>query len=247
MRTTNKQSDWRSSQIISKMQKCQHSQTLVTTPIWNILRKWHPGSTVFILTRRKNEITKSKSEPRWQEFHTEDDMTKQYFGQKILMIWLQQIKKSLMRDVNLERISDTQSWDKIPSLNLFNFIRANQKLLRGRQRSLRKFFKPSEKPKVLYTDNSLELRKSCEDLSYNRRTWTPIDPRQMRLRKERNKDKRKGSLLYVRNETWMKNEGLIPWNTIAIHEMSKTSWQIGQHLKKDVPQQHLNVHLFRLT
>ena len=35
----------RSSQMISKMQKCQHSQT----------RKWHPGSTVFILTSQKTE------------------------------------------------------------------------------------------------------------------------------------------------------------------------------------------------
>ena len=33
------------------------------------------------------------------------------------------------------------------------------------ERSLRKFLEPSEKPKVLCTDNLLELGKSCEDQS----------------------------------------------------------------------------------
>ena len=33
------------------------------------------------------------------------------------------------------------------------------------ERSLRKFLEPSEKPKVIYTDNSLEFGKSCEDIS----------------------------------------------------------------------------------
>ena len=32
-------------------------------------------------------------------------------------------------------------------------------------RSLRKFLEPSEKPKVMYTDNSLNFGKACEDLS----------------------------------------------------------------------------------
>ena len=41
------------------------------------------------------------------------------------------------------------------------------------ERSLRKFLEPSEKPKVIYTDNSLEFGKSCEDLSWNHRTSTP--------------------------------------------------------------------------
>ena len=32
---------------------------------------------------------------------------------------------------------------------------------------------PNRKPKVIYTDNSLEFGKSCEDLSWNHRTSTP--------------------------------------------------------------------------
>ena len=41
------------------------------------------------------------------------------------------------------------------------------------QRSLQKFPEPERKPKVIYTDNSLEFGKACEDLSWNHCTSTP--------------------------------------------------------------------------
>ena len=41
------------------------------------------------------------------------------------------------------------------------------------QRSLQKFLEPERKPKVFYTDNSLEFGKACEDLSWNHCTSTP--------------------------------------------------------------------------
>ena len=41
------------------------------------------------------------------------------------------------------------------------------------QRSLQKFLEPDGKPKVIYTDNSLEFGKACEDLSWNHCTSTP--------------------------------------------------------------------------
>ena len=41
------------------------------------------------------------------------------------------------------------------------------------QRSLQKFLEPDGKPKVTYTDNSLEFGKTCEDLSWNHCTPTP--------------------------------------------------------------------------
>ena len=48
------------------------------------------------------------------------------------------------------------------------------KTSRETERSLRKFLEPSaERPKVIYTDNSLEFGKSCEDQSWNQRTSTP--------------------------------------------------------------------------
>ena len=41
------------------------------------------------------------------------------------------------------------------------------------QRSLLKFLEPERKPKVIYTDNSLEFGKACGDLSWNHCTSTP--------------------------------------------------------------------------
>ena len=41
------------------------------------------------------------------------------------------------------------------------------------QRSLQKFLEPDRKPKVIYTDNSLEFGKACEHLSWNHCTSTP--------------------------------------------------------------------------
>ena len=41
------------------------------------------------------------------------------------------------------------------------------------QRSLQTFLEPDRKPKVIYTDNSLESGKACEDLSWNHCTSTP--------------------------------------------------------------------------
>ena len=41
------------------------------------------------------------------------------------------------------------------------------------QRSLQKFLGPDRKPKVIYTDNSLEFSKACGDLSWNHCTSAP--------------------------------------------------------------------------
>ena len=40
-------------------------------------------------------------------------------------------------------------------------------------RSLQNFWEPDKKSKVIYTDNSLEFGKACEDLSWNHCTSTP--------------------------------------------------------------------------
>ena len=78
-----------------------------------------------------------------------------------------------MRKVNLETVTDKLSWYKILPLNGLNLICAKKKTSQETENSLRKFLEPSEKPKVIYTDNSLEFGKACEDLSWNHRTTTP--------------------------------------------------------------------------
>ena len=41
------------------------------------------------------------------------------------------------------------------------------------QKSPMKFLEPTRKPKVIYSDNSLEFGRSCEELSWNHCTLTP--------------------------------------------------------------------------
>ena len=48
----------------------------------------------------------------------------------------------------------------------------NTKTSQETQRSLQKFLEPDRKPKFMYTDNSLEFDKTCEDLKLE----TPVAP-----------------------------------------------------------------------
>ena len=77
-----------------------------------------------------------------------------------------------MKVVNLETITDTQSWCRTLQRNGSRHIRAKT-TSQETQRSLQKFLEPERKPKVIYTDNSLEFGKACEDLSWNHCTSTP--------------------------------------------------------------------------
>ena len=47
------------------------------------------------------------------------------------------------------------------------------KTSRETEKSVGKFLEPSQKPCVIYTHNSLEVGKSCEQSSWNHRTSTP--------------------------------------------------------------------------
>ena len=77
-----------------------------------------------------------------------------------------------MTIANLETITGMQSWCRTYPPNGSRHIRAKQKL-QETQRSLQKFLEPDRNPKVIYTDNSLEFGKDCEDLSWNHCTSTP--------------------------------------------------------------------------
>ena len=52
------------------------------------------------------------------------------------------------------------------------------------ERILQKFLEPDKNPKVIYTHNSMEFGKACEDLSWNRCTSTPHRWELMGLLKE---------------------------------------------------------------
>ena len=52
-------------------------------------------------------------------------------------------------------------------------VSVQNKNFSGNTRSLQKFLEPIRNPEVIYTDNSLEFGKACEDLSWNHCTSTP--------------------------------------------------------------------------
>ena len=66
-----------------------------------------------------------------------------------------------------------QSWCRTWPLNGSSRIRVEQKLHRKPREACKSFLEPERKPKVIYTDNSLEFGKACEDLSWNHCTSTP--------------------------------------------------------------------------
>ena len=134
---------------------------------------WIWVNTVFILTSLKTEIARSVTGPKLQEPRAEDALAEPYLVQKILVIWLQQITKFSVKDVNLETVIDTQSWYKIWPLKWIQSYPCKTKTSEDTQRSLQKFLEPNRNPKVIYTDNSLEFGKACEDFAWNHCTSTP--------------------------------------------------------------------------
>ena len=100
------------------------------------------------------------------------------------------------------------------------------------EKSLSTLLETSHRPKVVYTDNSLEFGKSCEDLSWNHRTSTPhrsethgIAERAVRRLKEVT-----SSILLQWDLD--ENGGQILWNAVAVCEMSKTSWHGKTHSER---------------
>ena len=106
-----------------------HTRALPMNPLWSHWDEWCRVSTVFVLMSGKTEIAKSVKGPKSQGLFAEDVLVELYFGLKILVIWLQQITKLSVKDVNLDTIIDLQSWFKTWLPNGSSRIRA-KKLLR---------------------------------------------------------------------------------------------------------------------
>ena len=128
---------WRSSQMILRTKKRPCALSFLRTQIRNVPRKWYQsrGSTVFSVTSQKTEIAKYACEPKLRRLNEEG---------------------------NHGTITDTLSWFKMLPLNGSSQVLSVQnKNLSGDEKG---FTKASQKLKVIYTDNSLEFEKSCEEL-----------------------------------------------------------------------------------
>ena len=78
-----------------------------------------------------------------------------------------------MKVENLETIIDIQSWYWTRPPNGSSRIHAKQKLLRKHKGAFKSSWSQIGSLKFIYTDNSLEFGKACEDLSWNHCTSTP--------------------------------------------------------------------------
>ena len=100
------------------------------------------------------------------------------------------------------------------------------------QRSLQKFLEPNRKPKVIYTNNSLEFGKACEDLFWNHCTSTPhrsetngIAERAVRRVQERT------SVVLLQSgldEKWW----AFQWNATVFCKTFKTTYRTGKLFMK---------------
>ena len=113
------------------------------------------------------------------------------------------------------------------------------------QRSLQKFLEPDGNPKVIYTDNSLEFGKACEDLSGNHCTSTPhrSETNGIAERAVRKVEEGTSAVLLQSglNESWWADsmECCTP-----ICETSQIYYLMGRRRMKDVLGNHLKDRLF---
>ena len=127
---------------------------------------------MFILIFPKTKIARSVNGPRLQGPHAEDAMAEPYsrtakFGD------LMTADHKVPSESCESRNKHMQSWCRTWPLNGSKHIRAEQKTSQETQRRLQKFLEPDRNPKVIYTDNSLEFGKPCEDVSWNHCMSTP--------------------------------------------------------------------------
>ena len=137
-----------------------HTRVLLMNYLWSPLEVWIWVNTVFILTSRKTEIARSARGPKVPRAEK--------FGDLITA------DHKVLSD-NCESRNNHRYAVVVQDLAT-QWIQAypcKRKLLRKHQKSLQKFLEPNRKPKVIYTDNSLEFGRACEDLSRNHCTSTP--------------------------------------------------------------------------
>ena len=114
------------------------------------------------------------------------------------------------------------------------------------QRSAQKFLEPDWKPKVIYTDNSLEFGKACEDLSWNHCASTPHRSKTNGIAERAVRRVKEGTSA-VLLQSGLKIGGQIPWNVTPICETSQIYYLMGRRPMKDVLGNHLKDRLFHLV
>ena len=225
------------------------AHTVLRTQILNVLRKWYQnqGSTVFILTSPKDRNCEVCLRTKMTRAHGrrrigEGLLRAEKFGDLITA------GHKVFNEGCESR--DNHRYAVVVQDLATQWIQSYQcktEISHETEKSFSKFWEPSHKPKVIYTDKSLEFGRACEVLSWNHRISTLHRSErsgvaeEMTSLRERYAESRKELLQCCYNQDWMKSGGRIPWNASAICEMSKTSWQMGKLRMKDGLENHSKV------
>ena len=150
-----------------------HLRFLLVNQLQSREEKWYRANTIFILISRRTETATSAKGPRKQWTLAENALAQPYleaehFGDLITA------DHKVLSD-NCESRNNHRDAVVVQDLatQLIQSYPCKTKTFSRNRKELTKVSLPSGKPKVIYIDNSLELGKSCEGLSWNPCTSTP--------------------------------------------------------------------------
>ena len=127
---------------------------------------------MFILISQKTKIARSVRGPKLQGPRAEDALAESYLVHKTFVTEKQQITRSSVTNVNLETITDMQSWCRTWPPNGSSRIRAKQKLLKKHNGACKISWSRIGSLKSFTLTIPWNLA-ACEDLSWNHCGSTP--------------------------------------------------------------------------
>ena len=137
------------------------------------LPEWYRASTVLKLTSRRTEIAISASEPKLQGLLAANALVQSCLERKIWVILITADHKVLSEGCESRNNHRYAVVVQDLATQWIQSYLCKTNISQETQKSLQMFLEPTRKPKIIYTDNSLEFGKYCEDLSWNLSTSTP--------------------------------------------------------------------------
>ena len=107
------------------------------------------------------------------------------------------------------------------------------------EKSLQEFLEPTRTPKVIFTDNSFEFGKACEDLSWNHCTSTPHRSEPNGIAERAVRRIKEGTSTVLWESGLDKNGWRIPRNVTGSCETDKISCLMGRHRMRGDSEYHL--------
>ena len=123
-------------------------------------------SVLYSLPER-TKLPDSARGPKSQGPCAEDVLFASYLVQKFLVTWLRQITKFSVKNCESRNTRRHAVVVQDLATQWIQSYPCKTKTSQETERSLQKFFEPTGKPEVIYTDSSLEFGKASEDLSWN--------------------------------------------------------------------------------